>query len=519
MNLSEIAVLQSEGNLYRFVNHHTLLHDYNYSLNMKQIFTLCLLLTACNLHAQSINDYFQKIRNNAAELTAFISQMPKGGDLHNHYSGAIYAESYLARVIDKDYCINPQTLEIAPPSVYGNCNQGWTKFSILKQTGELNNYKQKLIQYWSIKDYDQVHKDAPGQHFFATFGNFSIPSGMNYDSGLAELKKRAESENVSYIETMYRRVDLQAPDDSVDIADNADTIKYYISKLNDIQKRQDKLALKRLLDVLYSKIMHLPVIESVDSFNHALDSLHYLLRIDDSVFTMRYQTYILRTQDPLTVFKNLIVSFEAVKRDSVLVGVNIVAPEDDEISMRDYWLHIQMFAYCHEKCPEVNYSMHAGELTEGFVQPEQLTWHISAAVYDAGAQRIGHGVDIAYEKDNYKLLNYMNKKHIPVEINLSSNEFILGVKDDKHPVLLYKHFHVPIVISTDDPGVSRSSLTEQYVLLAMRYKEITYDDIKSYVYNSITYSFIKDLQKKQELKRDLDARFKRFESYIMSQKP
>jgi hypothetical protein len=28
-------------------------------------------------------------------MLAFLRQMPKGGDLHNHLSGAIYAESYI----------------------------------------------------------------------------------------------------------------------------------------------------------------------------------------------------------------------------------------------------------------------------------------------------------------------------------------------------------------------------------------------------------------------------------------
>jgi len=28
-------------------------------------------------------------------LTAFLEQMPKGGDLHNHLTGAVYAETYI----------------------------------------------------------------------------------------------------------------------------------------------------------------------------------------------------------------------------------------------------------------------------------------------------------------------------------------------------------------------------------------------------------------------------------------
>ncbi len=233
---------------------------------------------------------------------------------------------------------------------------------------------------------------------------------------------------------------------------------------------------------------------------------------------MRYQTYILRTQNAVTTFKNFVASFEAAKTDSLIVGVNIVAPEDDPVSLRDYWLHMQMFAYCHQKNSDVKYSMHAGEITAGYVQPEELTHHISEAVYIAKAQRIGHGVDIAYEKDNYKLLNYMSKNHIAVEINLSSNEYILDVKNDAHPLMLYNHFHVPIVISTDDAAINRSSLTEQYVQLALRYKEISYSDIKKFVYNSIMYSFINDA-KKQTLKKDLDNRFKKFEQYVLNNQP
>ncbi|NOV28763.1 hypothetical protein DDY07_03210 [Methylomonas sp. ZR1] len=30
-----------------------------------------------------------------AELTLFTNQLPKGGDLHHHYSGALYVETYL----------------------------------------------------------------------------------------------------------------------------------------------------------------------------------------------------------------------------------------------------------------------------------------------------------------------------------------------------------------------------------------------------------------------------------------
>jgi adenosine deaminase len=173
-----------------------------------------------------------------------------------------------------------------------------------------------------------------------------------------------------------------------------------------------------------------------------------------------------------------------------------------------------MFKYCHSRFPNVKYTLHAGELTLGLVQPEDLTWHINAAVHIAGANRIGHGVDMAYEQNSYDLLQYMAKKEIPIEINLVSNEFILKVKENRHPLTLYKEFGVPIVISTDDAGILRTNMTEQYVLLAKRYKDITYEDIKKFVYNSINYSFIKENSVKKQLVKNLDSRFKSFESHL-----
>jgi adenosine deaminase/adenosine deaminase CECR1 len=87
----------------------------------------------------------------------------------------------------------------------------------------------------------------------------------------------------------------------------------------------------------------------------------------------------------------------------------------------------------------------------------------------------------------------------------------LKVKDSRHPLTLYKDFGVPIVISTDDAGILRSNMTEQYVLLAKRYKDVSYQEIKEFVYNSITYSFIKEEKVKKQLINDLDNRFKAFE--------
>ncbi|MGY0036378.1 hypothetical protein [Pedobacter sp. NJ-S-72] len=299
----------------------------------------------------------------------------------------------------------------------------------------------------------------------------------NIDSGLLEIKNRAVREHVSYIETMLASVKCDRTDD---------LSLQFDPKFRIVLQQKDKQHCEALLDMLYGKLMERNIVSCADNFSvNTINKLHNSLHIDDDSFIMRYQTYTVRTLGASEVFKRLLLAFEAASKNPLIVGVNILSPENNEVAMRDYWLHMQMFSYCHKKKSEVKYTLHAGELALGLVKPEELTWHISSAVYDAGASRIGHGVDMPYEANSYALMNYMKEKGIAVEINLFSNEFILKVKGDRHPVTLYKEFNVPIVIGSDDAGVLRTNLTEQYVLLASRYPEFTYNDIKRIIYNSI----------------------------------
>lgn len=471
---------------------------------MKIIYTLIFSITIQLSFAQSANSYFEKIRTNEAALTAFFSQMPKGGDLHHHYSGSVYAEPILEYAIAENFYLNTETMMVSREKL---SNENWEQFSTIKSKGELEQYKQKIMHKWSVKDYNNV--DYPSDKlFFESFEKFMPAANENFKSGLLELKNRAIKENLSYIETQLSTI--PAPINMTDFAK-------LNSQLRELAAKKDEKAILKLLDTFYKDLVKKDVVAYAKDFNtNFVAKLHTDLKIDDADFTMRYQNFVLRFMEPNELFKNLVVAFISADSSPLMAGVNIVSPEDGETSMKDYWLHMIMFKYCHSRFPNVKYTLHAGELTLGLVKPEDLTWHIRSAVYDAGANRIGHGVDIAYEDKSYELLKYMAKNKIPVEINLVSNEFILKVKENRHPITLYKEFGVPIVISTDDAGILRTNMTEQYVLLAKRYKDISYSDIKQFVYNSINYSFIKEEAVKESLVEDLDIRFQNFEANFVA---
>src|SRR5215468_11261026 len=60
--------------------------------------------------------YLESVRRQPSLLMDFLQRMPKGGDLHNHLSGAIYAESFIRWAAEDGLCVDRgTTMLISPP--------------------------------------------------------------------------------------------------------------------------------------------------------------------------------------------------------------------------------------------------------------------------------------------------------------------------------------------------------------------------------------------------------------------
>jgi adenosine deaminase len=439
-----------------------------------------------------------------AELTLFLSMMPKGGDLHHHYSGSIYAEQYLAWVDKQHYCVDKTSfkIETRPEVIDAERAKALKERACLSAADLIANDSayRDLLQRWSTKDFANhgAIQPPPDRLFFDTFAYFNAVSKDNINEGLQTLKQRAILENVGYIETSL----LRAPSRANPAFDQ---------QIQQSQQTGDNAALTFHLAALADAL------EQDASFRQ--DVGKYVAKveaasagIDDAQFTMRYQAFVTRLKAPSEVFSSMLSGFKAASQSPLIVGVNIVGAENQEVAMRDYALHMQMFKFLKTRYPSVKLSLHAGELALGMVPPEGLSFHIRDAVNVAGAGRIGHGIDLAYEADAPAIMKTMREHGIAVEINLTSNEFIAGVANAAHPVTLYRTYRVPFVISTDDAGVSRNNLSNEYVLFASRYRT-DYPELKKLSYDSLRYAFLADADKKR-LIRQLDARFAKFEAAI-----
>lgn len=473
------------------------------------VLAIAVIFCSARLPAQSlpgeerIDAYLQSIRHDVPALRQFFHLMPKGADLHHHFHGSVYAETLVEQALLHDFWLHRTSLDLRAPGFrpVRKERRQWAKFSELRAEGLLDAYSVRLLQRWSNFNYEPAKAElSPHDHFFATFPAFDPVIDSCLGAGLAELKRRAITESVSYIETMFMPVRHGISPES---------------RWDELLRTHagDSASLFPLLSVLLVEISSHPSYQpSVEAHNAMVRRLHQAEAIDDERFAMRYQNYVLRVKPPAQVFADLALGFASAQAEPLIVGVNIVAPEDNPTAMQDYALHMRFFQFLRQRFPGVQCALHAGELTLGLVKPEDLTWHIDAAVRIAGADRIGHGVGIPYESP--ELLRHLAANSIPIEINLSSNAFILGIRPQDHPVSMFRRAGVPFVLSTDDAGVLRGNLTEEYVLLYQHHAP-GYAEIKQLAFNAIRFSFA-EAELRGRLEERLREDFENFERKIQA---
>jgi adenosine deaminase len=420
-------------------------------------------------------------------LRAFLADFPKGADLHVHLSGAVYAETFIRDAGEDGLCIDPAALSFAQPPCTGNLVPAKSLSGNITPASQA--LYDKLIDAFSLRSYVAT----PGgwsehDQFFATFNRFSGLNGSHIGEWVDEVAARSAAQNQQYLELM----DTPSFGHAAALA--------HAGGWSPQLDAADPQAFARFRQQLLDRGLR---DEVTADRKEALDAENQRKRLERCGTSqaapacgveIRYLYQVLRGFPPEQVFAQTLLGFETVAasmdaHDDTWVGINFVMPEDGFISMRDYTLQMKMLDYLHSVYPQVHITLHAGELAEGLVPPEGLRFHIRQAVDLGHAERIGHGVDVMDEDDARGLLKELADRHIMIEINLSSNDGILGVSGNRHPFPIYRAAHVPVALSTDDEGVSRIDLTHEYVRAALDYN-LTYRDLKQMARTGMEHDFL-----------------------------
>jgi adenosine deaminase len=143
----------------------------------------------------------------------------------------------------------------------------------------------------------------------------------------------------------------------------------------------------------------------------------------------------------------------------------------------------------------LNITVHAGEVGDA--------GNVREAVELLGAHRIGHGVRCI---EDHRVVHLLRERNITLEVCPTSN-LQTGVTHAfvQHPLRDLYHLAVPVTINTDDPSISDTTLTDEY-LVAATVMGLSVQDIQHTILNAARAAFLPPAEK--------EALVKRFQSYF-----
>ncbi|MGA7935726.1 MAG: hypothetical protein WCA35_19405, partial [Kovacikia sp.] len=421
---------------------------------------------------EQVSVWLDQHRDRPPVVRAFVQRMPKGGDIHTHLSGAVYAEHYLEWAAADGYCVDAVSVKLVLPQDCGKAPDYFPAAELFKRTSIYD----ALINRWSLRNLTFAGKSGHDQ-FFQAFDGFDLISSSPTRKGdmVAEVANRAASQHISYLELLLTTQ-----------GGPTQQLARSIGWKSDFAEQRRQLLANGLLSLVAKGRQELDRIERQTATTLGCGTVKAQ---PGCRVTIRFLQQTTRLKPAAEVFAQFVYAFELAKADPRVVGINLVAPEDHPVALRDYTLQMEMLQFLRRQNPEVKISLHAGELTLGLVPLDDLRFHIRQAVEIAQANRIGHGVDLLYEDNPFALMELMRQRGVLVEICLSSNEAILNVRGQDHPFPVYWAAGVPVTLASDDEGISRVDLSHEYQLATLRYG-LKYRDLKRLARNSLEYSFL-----------------------------
>src|SRR5438876_11205619 len=146
-------------------------------------------------------------RENPLQLRHFLRNMPKGGDLHNHLSGAVYAESWIRAGAEDHLCVDVVKLAFTKAQALPSggaeqnaCGEGKVPAEAALKHQELYD---ALVDAFSMRGFVPSPGVTGHDHFFDTFAKFGGTDHRHVGEWSDEVATRAAAQNEQYLELMH----------------------------------------------------------------------------------------------------------------------------------------------------------------------------------------------------------------------------------------------------------------------------------------------------------------------------
>jgi adenosine deaminase len=177
-----------------------------------------------------------------------------------------------------------------------------------------------------------------------------------------------------------------------------------------------------------------------------------------------------------------------------VVGLDMAGDEQQTQPAQIAHLFTPAFEYC------LPITIHAGE-----GEPAESIWQ---AAYHLHADRIGHGLTL---NDNDLLAQRFRDRNICLELCPSSNREVVGFYDPRYPIsqnyppyplLELWNKGLPLTLCTDNPGISRTTLADEYLTAAaMTHYQLNLWDVLAMIKQGFVHSFLSGSSKETLLKQ------------------
>ena len=166
--------------------------------------SVAVLLAGCGggSHARRAEERtesaYNLARGNPLALRAFLVDMPKGGELHYHLVGGIYAETYIRDGAEDHMCV-----DLASRSLVKTTSKTCAKDSVpAEQAFQDQHLYDELVDAFSMRGFVPTPGVTGHDQFFNTFARFSAIDSRHTGEWLDEAATRAASQNEQYMEVM-----------------------------------------------------------------------------------------------------------------------------------------------------------------------------------------------------------------------------------------------------------------------------------------------------------------------------
>ncbi len=161
---------------------------------------LCIVLLACiwalpssASEKERVADRFEAVRDNPVLLRRFLSNFPKGADLHSHIDGAVYAENLIKWAAEDGKCVELSSGAFTAPPC--SADDGRPTVSSIQSDGDVVN---SIVDALSTRNYERRPVSGHNQ-FFSTFEKI-MPATIGREGDmLAEVSARAARQNLQYL--------------------------------------------------------------------------------------------------------------------------------------------------------------------------------------------------------------------------------------------------------------------------------------------------------------------------------